>query len=79
MDLVHKTTVVGLLSYTGFQFYQIVTNVREFEMNQSHAQSTYFEETEDKIRQESQAESGTDYLNRYRKEDYLKDQVKAKS
>mmetsp|Transcript_14770 Transcript_14770/g.19327 ORF Transcript_14770/g.19327 Transcript_14770/m.19327 type:complete len:95 (-) Transcript_14770:336-620(-) len=80
LDVLHKGTVLGLMSFAGFQLYQILNNVREFDMNSPsspHANSNYFEETEKKMQEESAAKAGNDYLDRYRDENYLKDQVKA--
>lgn len=80
LDFLQRGTVLGLLSYTGFQFYQIVENVRSFDLdspNNPHAQSTYFEETEKKIQEDDMTKAGNDYLDKYRSDDYLKQQVKA--
>ncbi len=78
LDTLHKCTVLGLISYCGFQTYQVFTKAYEFNVDSPHMHSTYFEDTEKKVEEESQTAAGADYLDRYRDEKYLKGQVNPK-
>mmetsp|Transcript_12171 Transcript_12171/g.33777 ORF Transcript_12171/g.33777 Transcript_12171/m.33777 type:complete len:90 (-) Transcript_12171:1606-1875(-) len=77
LDALQRTTVLGLISYCGFEIWQINKNVRDFSLDSPHKHSTYFEDTEQKVKEESDTGVGNDYLDRYRDEEYLKSQVKA--
>lgn len=76
-DVAHRGIVLGLLSLTAFQGYQIVKNLRE-PIDSPYQQSTYFKDVEQKVKEEYRKEGHVDKRDWYQAEDqsYLKDQVR---
>ena len=76
-DVLHKVVVVGLMSFTGFQAYQIGRNVYEFEIDSPHMHSTYFEDVNAKVIEQRENDARVDGADAYRDEDYIKKQLQA--
>jgi hypothetical protein len=78
-DGLHKTAVVGLLSFFGYQGYQIGSKVLEGKVDSPYMHSTYREDVNAKIKQEyRERDNVIDQRDWYQKEDnsYLKDVVR---
>lgn len=78
-DTIQKGIVIGLVSFTGFQFYQIVKNASEGRVETIYKKSTYFKDVEEKVKEEYQKDNLIDHRDWYQAEDdsYLKNQVRA--
>ena len=51
-DLVQKGLVLGLVSFAGFQVYQIASKVSEGQVDSPYMHSTYFKDVEEKVKEE---------------------------
>lgn len=77
-DLLQRGVVLGLISFTGFQVYQIGRNAISGRVDSPYMQSTYFNDVEEKVKEEYRKDNIVDRRDWYQAEDdsYLKDQVR---
>ena len=78
-NVAQKGTVLGLMSFFGFQIYQIGRNVQSGRVDHPVMESTYFEDVASKVREEYATKDGKiDTRDWYEEDDasYLKDQVR---
>lgn len=78
-DLAQRGIVVGLFSVFAFQAYQIGSKVFEGRIDHPTMKSTYFEDVNEKVKEEYVKAERTDQREWYAAEDnsYLKNQVRA--
>jgi len=80
-DFVHRGVVLGLLSLVGYQTYQIACNVRTGVVAHPTQESTYFNQVNEKVREEYAKENQVDKRSSWYKDEddksYLKEQVRA--
>lgn len=80
-DFAQRTVVCGLLSFFGFQVYQIFTQARKGVVESPYLESTYFKDVENKVKEELEKQDIVDNIkvrDMYPEDDdsYLKDQVR---
>jgi hypothetical protein len=77
-DVAHKGVVIGLMSWFGFQMYQIGSKVYAREIDSPYMHSTYFQDVEKKVAEEYRKDNVVDHRDWYQADDdsYLKDQVR---
>ncbi|KAL7580043.1 hypothetical protein ACA910_005028 [Epithemia clementina (nom. ined.)] len=77
-DVLHTTVVMGLVSYAGFQLFQIGRNVYEHEQIRSpYIETKYFDDVNAKIKEHEENDERLDSAKKYQDEDYIKKQLKA--
>jgi hypothetical protein len=78
-DVAHKSFVVGLFTFFGFQAYQIGAKVLERKVDSPYMHSTYFKDVEQKVKEEYRKDNVVDHRDWYQAEDdsYLKEQIRA--
>jgi len=78
-DLAHRGFVLGLVSWFGFQLYQVGSNALSGRVESPYLESTYFDDVEKKVKEEYRKDNLVDRRDWYQAEDdtYLKDQVRA--
>jgi hypothetical protein len=80
-DFAQRTVVCGLLSFFGFQVYQIFTQARRGVVDSPYLESTYFKDVENKVKEELEKQDtvhSAKMRDMYQEDDdsYLKEQVR---
>lgn len=77
-DIAHRGVVLGLLSFFGFQAYQIAKFTLQGKVESPYLESTYFQEVNEKVKEEYRKDNIVDRRDWYEADDnsYLKDQIR---
>lgn len=80
-DFAQRGMVLGLLSFFGFQIYQIGSNTLQGVVDSPYMHSTYFKDVEEKVKEEYKKDNVVDSSQKrdwYQADDdsYLKEQVR---
>jgi hypothetical protein len=77
-DFAQRGIVLGLFSFFGFQVYQIASMTIKGQVDSPYMKSTYFQEVDEKVKEEYRKDNIVDRRDWYEAEDdsYLKDQVR---
>jgi hypothetical protein len=80
-DIAQRGMVLGLLSFFGFQIYQIGSNTIKGKVDSPYMHSTYFKDVDEKVKEEYKKDNVIDSSEQrdwYQADDnsYMKDQVR---